>query len=121
MSGERVVQGRKIAKSAHVGRSRAPHLHFHVSDDALTVTLPFSFTGVSGHAGVPRTAFNKCHVNPYREKRVWAYDEMHLTAGSSHTRDGGESVNIPRSHWRIILQQFDRAKVPDSEIQSART
>jgi murein DD-endopeptidase MepM/ murein hydrolase activator NlpD len=55
--GERVVQGQKIAKSGHVGRSLAPHLHFHVNDDARSVTLPVSFADVSEGAGVPRMGF----------------------------------------------------------------
>lgn len=56
--GERVEQGQRIAKSGHVGRSLAPHLHFSVRDDARRATIPVSFADVSGHAGVPRMGFS---------------------------------------------------------------
>ncbi|MEQ2010416.1 MAG: M23 family metallopeptidase [Limisphaerales bacterium] len=56
--GERVEQGRRIAKSGHVGRSLAPHLHFQVRDDTLRTTIPISFADVGEHAGVPRMGFH---------------------------------------------------------------
>ena len=56
-SGERVAQGQPIGRSGHVGRSLAPHLHFHVTDNARTSTLPVTFADVDWHRGVPRMLF----------------------------------------------------------------
>ncbi len=56
--GERVVQGQRIGRSGHVGRSITPHLHFHVRDPARRTTLPVSFADVTKHAGVPRMGFH---------------------------------------------------------------
>lgn len=64
--GEHVEQGQRIAKSGHVGRSLAPHLHFAVRDDAQRVTLPTSFADVSKHAGVPWMGF---HCNSGNKQR----------------------------------------------------
>lgn len=64
--GEHVEQGQRIAKSGHVGRSLAPHLHFAVRDDAQRVTLPTSFADVSKHAGVPWMGF---HYNSGNKQR----------------------------------------------------
>jgi murein DD-endopeptidase MepM/ murein hydrolase activator NlpD len=55
--GERVRQGQTIARSGHVGRSLAPHLHFQVTDSARQSTLPVSFADVPGQEGVPRMFF----------------------------------------------------------------
>ena len=55
--GERVAQGQRIARSGHVGRSLAPHLHFQVTDSARTSTLPVSFADVPRQRGVPRMLF----------------------------------------------------------------
>ena len=55
--GERVAQGQPIARSGHVGRSLAPHLHFQVTDRARTSTLPISFSDVPRQRGVPRMLF----------------------------------------------------------------
>ena len=55
--GERVEQGQRIARSGHVGRSLAPHLHFQVTDTARTTTLPVSFADVPRQRGVPRMFF----------------------------------------------------------------
>ena len=54
---DRVAQGQPIARSGHVGRSLAPHLHFQVTDRDQTGTLPISFTDVPGQRGVPRMLF----------------------------------------------------------------
>ena len=55
--GERVVQGQKIARSGHVGRSLAPHLHFQVTDTARQSTLPVAFADVGWQRGIPRMLF----------------------------------------------------------------
>jgi murein DD-endopeptidase MepM/ murein hydrolase activator NlpD len=55
--GDHVVQGQDIARSGHVGRSLTPHLHFHVTDRAHTVTQPISFADVPRQRGVPRMFF----------------------------------------------------------------
>lgn len=55
---QRVAQGERIGRSGHVGRSLAPHLHFHVRDSARRVTVPVSFADVTEHAGVPRMGFS---------------------------------------------------------------
>lgn len=54
---QRVAQGERIGRSGHVGRSLAPHLHFHVRETARHVTVPVSFADVDEHAGVPRMGF----------------------------------------------------------------
>lgn len=56
--GERVVQGQRIGRSGHVGRSMTPHLHFHVRESAHRTTVPVSFADVTNHAGVPRLGFH---------------------------------------------------------------
>ena len=55
--GDRIAQGQPIARSGHVGRSLAPHLHFQVTDTARTSTLPVAFADVDWHRGVPRMIF----------------------------------------------------------------
>lgn len=55
---QRVAQSERIGRSGHVGRSLAPHLHFHVRDSARRVTVPVSFADVTEHAGVPRMGFS---------------------------------------------------------------
>jgi murein DD-endopeptidase MepM/ murein hydrolase activator NlpD len=54
--GKWVEQGQPIARSGHVGRSLAPHLHFHVlRNDGRTI--PITFADVSTDRGVPRMGF----------------------------------------------------------------
>jgi len=55
---QRVAQGERIGRSGHVGRSLAPHLHFHVRETARRVTVPVSFADVDRHDGVPRMGFS---------------------------------------------------------------
>ncbi len=55
--GERVRQGQIIARSGHVGRSLAPHLHFQVTDAARKATLPITFADVEQQRGIPRMFF----------------------------------------------------------------
>jgi murein DD-endopeptidase MepM/ murein hydrolase activator NlpD len=55
--GDHVAQGQAIARSGHVGRSLAPHLHFQVTDTARKSTLPVSFADVTFLRGVPRMLF----------------------------------------------------------------
>jgi murein DD-endopeptidase MepM/ murein hydrolase activator NlpD len=52
--GDRISQGQPIARSGHVGRSLAPHLHFDVRETATNKTLPVSFSDVPSDLGVPR-------------------------------------------------------------------
>ncbi len=54
---DRVAQGQRIGLSGHVGKSLAPHLHFHVQDYRRGVTIPVSFSDVPAHRGVPRMGF----------------------------------------------------------------
>lgn len=60
---QRVVQGERIGRSGHVGRSLAPHLHFHVRETASRRTLPVAFADVTEHAGVPRMGFRYASGN----------------------------------------------------------
>jgi murein DD-endopeptidase MepM/ murein hydrolase activator NlpD len=53
--GQVVAPGEIIAESGNVGRSLAPHLHFHVRQGAATI--PISFRDVRRHRGVPRLGF----------------------------------------------------------------
>ncbi len=52
--GDLVKQGQVLAASGHVGKSRIPHLHFHVTDSERTSTLPITFSDVRQDAGIPR-------------------------------------------------------------------
>lgn len=52
--GDAVKQGQVIAASGHVGNSMLPHLHFHVTDEKRSSTLPVSFADLDRDAGVPR-------------------------------------------------------------------
>jgi len=52
--GQWVEQGQVIARSGHVGRSLAPHLHFHVVGAR---TIPVTFADVPKHFGIPRMGF----------------------------------------------------------------
>lgn len=53
--GQAVAQGEVIAESGNVGRSLAPHLHFHVRRGRDTI--PISFRDVTRHRGIPRLGF----------------------------------------------------------------
>ena len=53
--GQSVQQGEVIAESGNVGRSLAPHLHFHVRRGKDTI--PISFRDVGRHRGVPRLGY----------------------------------------------------------------
>ncbi len=62
--GEKVAQGQMIARSGHVGRSLAPHLHFQVTDNAHHGTLPIAFADIPGQRGIPRMLFFYTSSNP---------------------------------------------------------
>ena len=65
--GDRVLRGQRIAASGNVGRSVAPHLHFHVTIKDGDY-LPTSFADVRADRGIPRMlkSYTSGNIGPQR-------------------------------------------------------
>lgn len=63
--GDKVLQGQVIGSSGTTGRSLFPHIHIHVEEGGEGV--PFTFSDLGRHGGIPRTGFK--YKRPAEEDR----------------------------------------------------